>query len=147
MIKSGIETQQDLTQKTGKAGLIDIWRRELENSIAYHKDSKKDSQDIYDTYENQDKRNLKRVDYSIFWSNTQVLRPLLFSKLPKTNITQANYNDDNTARVASELIERVINYFLKKSNAENEIEKIRDSYLIKGIGIPRIIFVPAEPIE
>lgn len=147
MIKNGIETQQDLTQKTGEAGLIDIWRRELENSIAYHKKSKKDSQEMYDIYENQDKNNLRRVDYSIFWSNTQVLRPLLFSKLPKTNITQANYNNDNTARVASELVERLINYFLKKSNAENEIEKVRDSYLIKGIGIPRIIFIPAEPIE
>ena len=29
----------------------------------------------------------------------------------------------------------------------NQIEKIRDAYLIQGIGIPRIVFVPPEPIE
>lgn len=144
---NGIETQADLTQKTGKAGLIDIWRRELENAIEYHKDSKKTSREYYEIYENQEKRNMRSTDYSIFWANTQTLRPLLFSKLPKSNITQANYNDSNVARIASELVERVINYFLKESNAENEFEKTRDSYLIKGIGIPRVVFIPSEPIE
>lgn len=36
---------------------------------------------------------------------------------------------------------------LKESDAENQIEKIRDAYLVQGIGIPRIVFIPPEPIE
>lgn len=147
MSKNGIETQKDLTTRSGDEGLIDIWRRELENSIEYHKESKKTAKEYYEIYENQEKKNVRKTDYSIFWSNTQTLRPLLFSKLPKANITQANYNNSNTARIASELVERVITYFLKESDAENEIEKVRDSFLIKGIGIPRIVFIPPEPIE
>ena len=36
---------------------------------------------------------------------------------------------------------------LKESDAENQIEKIRDAFLVQGIGIPRIVFIPPEPIE
>ena len=72
---------------------------------------------------------------------------MLFSKLPKVNITQSFFRDDDISRIASETVERLITYLLKESNAENQIEKIRDAYLIQGIGIPRIVFVPPEPIE
>ena len=71
----------------------------------------------------------------------------MFSKLPKINITQANYNNDEIARIGSELVERLLNYLLKESDAENQIEKIRDAFLVQGIGIPRIVFNPPEPIE
>ena len=126
-----IETQEYLVKSKGKYSLIDIWRAEIENSEKYHKESKKEGEEYLQIYENEDKQ---QHSLPIFWSNTQVLRPLLFSKLPKANIIQANYNDDEVARIGSELIERVISYFLKESDIENIIEKTRDSFLIKGIG-------------
>ena len=143
-----IETQDQLTTASGERALVDIWRREIDNAKNYHEKSKetaKKFQEIYDCQENQ--INYHTNNYPIFWSNTQVLKPLLFSKLPKINIAQANYNNDEIARVSSELVERLLNYLLKESDAENQIEKVRDSYLIQGIGIPRIVFIPPEPIE
>jgi hypothetical protein len=139
-----IETREDLSKSKGKDSLIDIWRAEIENSEKYHKESKKEGEEYLEVYENEDKQ---QHSLPIFWSNTQVLRPFLFSKLPKTNIIQTNYNDDEVARIVSELIERVISYFLKESDIENIIEKTRDSFLIKGIGIPKITYIPPQPIE
>ena len=139
-----IETQKDLVKSKGKDSLIDIWRAEIENSEKYHKESKKEGQEYLEVYENEDKQ---QYSLPIFWSNTQVLRPLLFSKLPKVSIIQANYNDEEVARIASELIERVVTYFLKESEIENIIEKTRDSFLIKGIGIPKITYIPPQPIK
>ena len=46
-----IETQKDLTDKKGKEGLVEIWKKEIENSIKYHEKSKqlaKEYQNIYD---------------------------------------------------------------------------------------------------
>ena len=148
MSMNQIETQDQLTTASGERALVDIWRREIDNAKNYHEKSKetaKKFQEIYDCQENQ--INYHTNNYPIFWSNTQVLKPLLFSKLPKINIAQANYNNDEIARVSSELVERLLNYLLKESDAENQIEKVRDSYLIQGIGIPRIVFIPPEPIE
>jgi len=142
-----IETQDELTTAKGERALIDIWRREIDNAKNYHEKSKETAKKFQDVYDCQENENNNADNYPIFWSNTQVLKPLLFSKLPKINIAQANYNNDEIARVASELVERLLNYQLKESDAENQIEKVRDTYLVQGIGIPRIVFIPPEPLE
>jgi hypothetical protein len=145
-MQNSAETQKDLTDKKGKEALIEIWKKEIENSIKYHQKSKELAKEFQNIYDGENDRYAKK-SYPIFWSNTQTLKPLLFSKLPKVNITQSFFKDDEISRIASEVIERLITYLLKESNAENQIEKIRDAYLIQGIGIPRIVFVPPEPIE
>lgn len=146
-----IETQDELSSLTGERRLVDIWRREIDNAKNYHEKSKEIAKQYQELYESQEQEEETRLSlkstYPIFWSNTQVLRPLLFSKLPKANITQSFFNDDEISRISSELVERLLTYLLKESDAENQIEKIRDAFLIQGIGIPRIVFIPPEPIE
>ncbi len=146
-----IEIQDELSSLTGERRLVDIWRREIDNAKNYHEKSKKIAKEYQELYESQEQEQETRLSlkstYPIFWSNTQVLRPLLFSKLPKANITQSFFNDDEISRISSELVERLLTYLLKESDAENQIEKIRDAYLVQGIGIPRIVFIPPEPIE
>ena len=147
MSMNQIETQDELSSLTGEQRLVDIWRREIDNAKKYHEKSKEIAKKYQEIYESQAEEAELQSNFPIFWSNTQVLRPLLFSKLPKANITQSFFNDDEISRIASELVERLITYLLKESDAENQIEKIRDAYLVQGIGIPRIVFVPPEPIE
>ena len=142
-----IETQDQLTTANGERALVDIWRREIDNAKNYHEKSKETAKKFQEIYDCQESENNNADNYPIFWSNTQVLKPLLFSKLPKINIAQSNYNNDEIARIASELVERLLNYLLKESDAENQIEKVRDSYSIQGVGIPRIVFIPPEPLE
>ena len=151
MTMNQIETQDELSSLTGERRLVDIWRREIDNAKRYHDKSKAVAKEYQDLYESQEQEAETRIslksNYPIFWSNTQVLRPLLFSKLPKANITQSFFNVDEISRISSELVERLITYLLKESDAENQIEKIRDAFLVQGIGIPRIVFIPPEPIE
>lgn len=146
-----IELQDELSTLNGERSLVEIWKREIDNAKNYHESSKKMAKEFQLLYESQEDQaesspSLKS-NYPIFWSNTQVLRPLLFSKLPKANITQSFFNEDEISRISSELVERLLTYLLKESDAENQIEKIRDAFLIQGIGIPRIVFIPPEPIE
>lgn len=146
-----VELQDELSTLNGERSLVEIWKREIDNAKNYHESSKKMAKEFQLLYEAQEDQaesspSLKS-NYPIFWSNTQVLRPLLFSKLPKANITQSFFNEDEISRISSELVERLLTYLLKESDAENQIEKIRDAFLIQGIGIPRIVFIPPEPIE
>lgn len=88
-----IETQDELSSLTGERRLVDIWRREIDNAKNYHEKSKEIAKQYQELYESQEQEQETRLSlkstYPIFWSNTQVLRPLLFSKLPKANITQS----------------------------------------------------------
>jgi len=151
MTMNQVELQDELSTLNGERSLVEIWKREIDNAKNYHESSKKMAKEFQLLYESQEDQaesspSLKS-NYPIFWSNTQVLRPLLFSKLPKANITQSFFNEDEISRISSELVERLLTYLLKESDAENQIEKIRDAFLIQGIGIPRIVFIPPEPIE
>jgi hypothetical protein len=123
MTTQQVELQEELTSLKGERALVDIWRREIDNAKNYHEKSKEIAKQFQEIYEKQETEvSYNSSAYPIFWSNTQTLKPLLFSKLPKINIAQANYNNEEIARLASELIERLLNYMLKESDAEKRID-------------------------
>lgn len=124
-----VESPQDLTTSRGTAGLVAIWTKEIENADKYEENFRKEAEKNFFVYNNEEAREDR---YNIFWSNTQTLRPLLFSRLPKTNITQRFLDDKEINRVASEVMERSIDLYLKDSDAETVISKCRDDYLKIG---------------
>lgn len=125
------------------------WKRELENARKYEQKARDESEKFYRIY--NDQQVISGLDtvkrYNIFWSNTQTLKPLIFSKLPKINITQRYFDVDNISRLACEIIERSLNYYLNISDAEKCFEQARDDFLIGGIGISRVIYDPEEVIS
>jgi hypothetical protein len=139
-----VESPQDLTTSRGTAGLVEIWTKEIENADKYEENFRKEAEKNFFVYNNEEAREDR---YNIFWSNTQTLRPLLFSRLPKTNITQRFLDDKEINRVASEIMERSIDLYLKDSDAETVISKCRDDYLIGGRGVARVCYDPEEEIE
>ena len=93
-----VESPQDLTTSRGTAGLVAIWTKEIENADKYEENFRKEAEKNFFVYNNEEAREDR---YNIFWSNTQTLRPLLFSRLPKTNITQRFLDDKEINRFAS----------------------------------------------
>ena len=139
-----VEKKEDLTHSKGDAGLVEIWTKEIENAINYEKKWHDEADNNFIVYNNEGQAEDR---YNVFWSNTQTLRPLLFSRLPKTNITQRFLDDNETNRVASEMMERSIDLYLKDSDAETVISKCRDDFLIGGRGIARVCYDPEKEVE
>ena len=139
-----VENKEDLTHSKGDAGLVEIWTKEIENATTYEKTWCDEASANFTVYNNEGQREDR---YNIFWSNTQTLRPLLFSRLPKTNITQRFLDSSETNRVASEMMERSIELYLKDSDAETVISKCRDDYLIGGRGVARVCYDPEKEIK
>jgi len=139
-----VENKEDLTHSKGDAGLVEIWTKEIENADKYEQNWRDEADKNFGIYNNEGARKDR---YNVFWSNTQTLRPLLFSRLPKTNITQRFLDDNETNRVASEMMERSIDLYLKDSDAETVISKCRDDFLIGGRGVARVCYDPEEIIE
>ena len=61
--------------------------------------------------------------FSIFWSNVQTLRPALFGKLPKVNVTKRISKGDAVANVLVQLTEQVIDYYADTSQLFECIKK------------------------
>lgn len=143
-----VEKKEDLALSKGNAGLVEIWTKELENSnnneIKWRDEATKYFQ-IYKDEFNNDGSDSKR--YNVFWANTQTLRPLVFSRLPKPNITQRFLDEDEIAKIASEMMERTIDLYLNDADAEDVIGKCRDDFLVGGRGVARVCYDPEEVIE
>ena len=139
-----VEKKEDLTHSKGDAGLVEIWTQEIENASNYEKKWRDEADANFTIYNNEGQSEDR---YNVFWSNTQTLRPLLFSRLPKTNITQRFLDTSETNRIASEMMERSIDLYLKDSDAETVISKCRDDFLIGGRGVARVCYDPEEEVE
>jgi hypothetical protein len=143
-----VETKKDLALSGGNAGLVEIWTKELENANNYEQKWRDEADKYFKIYKdefNNDGTDSKR--YNVFWANTQTLRPLVFSKLPKPNITQRFLDEDEVAKIASEMMERVVDLYLNDADAEDVIGKCRDDYLVGGRGVARVCYDPEEVIE
>jgi hypothetical protein len=139
-----VENKEDLTHSKGDAGLVEIWTKEIENADRYEKKWRDEADANFTIYNNEGQSEDR---YNVFWSNTQTLRPLLFSRLPKANITQRFLDSNETNRVASEMMERSIDLYLKDSDAETVISKCRDDFLIGGRGVARVCYDPENEVK
>lgn len=123
--------------------LYSTWKRKIDNALTYHEEYWQEAekyQDIYrDQYNNQ---NVTR--YNVFYANTETLSPLIYSKLPKPNITRRYSDDDELARIASEMIERAVSYFLETTKANYSFARARKDFLIVGRGIVRLYYEAGE---
>lgn len=128
---------------------LQIWKKELDNAQEYQKQWVSEAKlysDIYrDRHNTDDLFNSHR--YNIFWANTQTLRPLVYSNLPNPNITRRFSDKDEISRLASEMMERAISFFLEEGKANSVLNSVRDDFLIVGRGVPRVVMDPAEVIE
>jgi hypothetical protein len=145
------ESQKELTSTKGKAALVEIWSKEIENASKKEANFRKEANSYLDVYRNvaNNTNDLTHPEgYNVYWSNTQTLRPLVFSNLPDPNVTRRFLDtDDEKARIASVMIERSLSYFQEQDDTTETYNKTRDDYLVPGRGVARVIFDPAEVVE
>ena len=135
---ASIET---LSEFKGERDEVTRWLREIENSTEWERNWREEAELYHEIYKDQAKGDeVADKRYNIFWANTQVLRPLVYSKLPEASIKRRFLDDAPVARILSELMERSVNYFLQSEDADNVLIRNRDDYLIGGRGIARVIF-------
>ena len=143
--------------KSDGLNLGEIWKLELEDSMDKHKPYFEEA-DKYleiwkDEYNNEaisltgDLDFTTKRRYNIFWSNTETLKPLIFSALPKPNITRRFFDKGVETRIAATIMERCLMSFLDAPEIYNILEDVRDSYLVAGRGVVRVTYNPEEVID
>jgi hypothetical protein len=146
-----IETKTNSKNSSSKkeSAIVEFWTKEIESSDQNEKPWRDEAEKYFQIYKDEynTKSGIESKRYNVFWSNTQTLRPLIFSKLPKANITQRFTDENKVAKIASEMMERVVNLYLSDSEAEDVIGKCRDDFLIGGRGVARVVYDPEEVIE
>ena len=139
-------SNEDQKKSKQKADLHEVWKKELDSCLRYHEKYFAEARKYEDIY--KDQHNLDGLNrYNIFFANTETLAPLVYSKLPSPNITRRYKDDDEASKIASEILERTISYFLEITKADTTFSKARKDFLINGRGLVRVYMEDGEIIE
>lgn len=86
--------------------------------------------------------------FNILWANTEVLKPVVYSRPPKPEIERRHLQSDPVGSVAAELLEKATATALEAGDFDfdREMEKVVEDMLVVGRGQCRILY-DAQMIE
>jgi len=93
---------------------------------------------INDIYTCEDK---SANSYSILYSNTETLKPIVFNRVPSPVIIRTFSDKDNIARDVSTVLERAVKLSNDLGGFDAQVKMARDDYLLAGRGTMRIKLV------
>ena len=129
-----------------KAELHEVWKKIIDSTLIFHEKYFEEAKKYEDIY--KDQFNIEDVNrYNIFYANTETLAPLVYSRLPQPNITRRFKDDNEEAKIASEILERSISYFLEITKADTIFSKARKDFLINGRGLIRVYMEDGEIVK
>lgn len=86
--------------------------------------------------------NSSKREYAMLWSNTETLKPAVYSQPPTAVVSRRFKDADPVARTASEILERAINYTIDCSEVDARLEQMRDDYLLVARGTGWVRYEP-----
>lgn len=132
------ETQQVvLMKKTAADFKIDIEAYD-KAALKWTESSKK----IIQRYKDERNSRSQANRYNILWSNIQTLLPSLFNKNPKPNVERRFLSDDPLGSVASQVLERCIEYFVDSHDFYHMMRQVTLDRLLPGRGTAWVRYVP-----
>lgn len=92
--------------------------------------------------------------FAMLWSNTETIRPAIYSRPPQPVVVRRFKDADPVGRVASEALERALAFSIDAQNLDNVLKLVRDDYTLVGRGQAWIRYCPTygaevtpEPVE
>src|SRR5579883_2034321 len=103
------------------------WRREGGKIVRRYRDERSDARK-------------KQHRFNILWSNVQTLKPALYGRPPKAQCERRFKDQDDTGRLAAEILERALDYSLE--GFDPAMKPAVEDLLLPGRGTIRVLYVP-----
>lgn len=95
-------------------------------------------------YENSSEAKTRR--YQMLWSNLETMGPAIYSKRPKPEVIRRWNDQDRTARQASLMLERCIDYTLDENDFDSVFEQVKKDYQLYARGVARLYYEPVMTV-
>jgi hypothetical protein len=80
--------------------------------------------------------------FSLLWANIQTLGPAIYARTPTAVVGRRWKDDDPVGRVASEVLERALNFAVDSLDFSDVLLGLRDDFLLVGRGQAWVRYVP-----
>ena len=116
------------------------WKRELELAKKREEPWVRTAEKLFARYRGGER---KRNSFNMLWSNTEILRPSVYSSTPVPDVRRRFRDNDPIGKAVSELLERALQVSIDSEGFERGTRyDVLDS-LICGRGVSRVRYVPS----
>ena len=105
------------------------WRTQAKKIVKRYLDERSDQQ-------------ANRLKFNILWANVETLKPAIYAKTPKPEVERRFLDKDPVGRMASEVLERCLDYYLSATPFGSTMRQSRTDYLLVGRGTSWVRYVP-----
>lgn len=141
-----VQNQVDSKKEFGRGAkaVYKRWCSELELAEREEDDWRERAVKIVRRYKDEQFQvnEYRQERYNILWANVEILKPALYSATPKPRVIRRFRDDDQLARVASEILERATTYCLDSYNFDDCIRNAVCDLLVVGRGTAWIRYIP-----
>lgn len=135
------------TRNFDEAGEIEViddspalgWMDEIFDSKDYHENWRGRALECERIYRNEDYDTEK---YNVLWSNTEILRPILFTEAPMAEATPWSDEPDLAVNTTAKILEKTINACngQKSYNLGSQGKRVIIDYLVAGRGQAKVVY-------
>lgn len=135
---SKVELDQKEEAKAAGRGVA-FWCQEIDDARKREKCFRKLARKVVSIYETDKKEDLP---FNILYSNTETLQSALYNSTPRPSVNRRFKDEDPTAKVASKLVTRYLEYFIDSndrdySNFDEMMQSAVAEALVPGRGVTR----------
>lgn len=116
------------------------WARELERAHKRENAWRAEGEKIVRMYRAEEK---KANAFNILWSNTETLRPALYSDVPRPDVRRRFKDADPVGKIVSEVTSRALQVALDGDRFDGAMRRSVLDALLPGRGVSRIRYVPS----
>lgn len=93
-------------------------------------------------YAKDEDESAERRKFSLFWSNINTLAPAVYARTPTAVVSRRFKDEDPVGRMASEVLERALNFSVEAYDFAAIMQGARDAYLLIASGQAWVRYVP-----
>jgi hypothetical protein len=83
-----------------------------------------------------------RKKFALFWSSVQTIAPAIYARTPQAVVTRRYKDNDPLGRLASEVLERSLNFSIDTNDFNGVMLGARDQFLLVAMGPAWVRYVP-----
>jgi hypothetical protein len=119
------------------------WAAEIKKSVKDWDKARERGKDVVKRY--RDERDSNETDtkkFNILFSNTETLKPAVYSQVPNPDIRRRYQDKDPVGRLVATILQRATQYCIESYDFHSVLKRCRDDYLLPGFAIARAVYRP-----
>lgn len=140
-VSGSLETASDAGK--GKEGVVHRWMMELDLASKQEKDWRQNAEDVIQRFRADEKEDEHKPDqFNILWSNTEVMRPVLYNSTPLPDVRRRFRDEDDTGKDAAKIMERAVSSALDMFDFDHVMNLAVLDLLLPGRAVTRVRYEP-----